>query len=584
MLEGLNEQQKDAVITDGNVLLTACPGSGKTRVLTYKVAYELLKINESKKIVVALTFTNRAADEIKRRIVRMDIDPIKLWAGTFHSFCLEWILRPYASYLEELKNGFVIADEYKSEEIMSALKAKYNFEWWEPIITRLQIDGSFSARDVKYKKLLNEYHGILQSEKLIDFDQILYYAFKIVNSYPKIGKTLSNLFHLICVDEYQDTQDLHYAILSKIITPRNKTILFLVGDKDQAIYGSLGGVAKSIEEIRADFNDIIIQEKELSGNYRSTQRMIDYYRNYQTTDIDIVSFSDYVDEKGLITFHETIDKDELDECIASLIQEKINNGILEQEICVLAPQWWLVIPMGRKLKKLLPNVNFDAIGLSPLLKNKENIWFKIARLFLVEPSPKMYFVRNRWATELIEEMDILGVDILVDSEKKSKTLLRHINSITSSNEDGLTYLEECFLSLLMTLEIQIEEHPYLKKHWEYFFEGSKKRLNNPDFDYAKDIASFKRLFSHNTGVVVNTCHGVKGEEFHTVIAFGLLHGYIPNWKESDANASKKLMYVICSRAKKHLHLIAERGRKTTGGRSSYNTTGELRKIIYAYDE
>lgn len=584
MLEGLNEQQRNAVTTEGHVLLTACPGSGKTRVLAFKVAYELPKIADSKKRIVALTFTNRAADEIKKRLVRIDIDPSKLWAGTIHSFCLEWILRPYASYLDELKNGFVVADEYKSEELISTLKEEYSLEYWVRITTRRLTDGSFAEPELKYHALLAEYDAILKENKLIDFDLMLFYAYRLLDRLPKIGQTLNNLFHLICVDEYQDTQELQYAILSKIISvPRSKTLLFLVGDKDQAIYGSLGGVAKTPEEIKAMFGGIKIVEKELSGNYRSTQRVIDYYRNYQTATIDIESLCEHAKESGVITFNKSVHKDNLAEYVAQVIQENINAGIPEREICVLAPQWWLVIPMGRKLKALLPSVNFDAIGLSPLLKNKENIWFKVSRLFLVLPSPKMYLIRSRWASELAEELDGLNVQILRNVENKSKGLLKVINSISSEENDGLKYLEECFRILLQKLEVELDTYPTLRLHWEYFFESSRKRLKNPEFDYAKDIISFRRLFSHNSGVVVNTCHGIKGEEFHTVIAFGLLHGYIPNWNEDDAeNASRKLLYVICSRSKKNLHLVSETGRKTGAGRP-YLMTGHLRETEFQYD-
>lgn len=106
MLAGLNSKQRDAVLLEGNVLLTACPGSGKTRVLTYKIAHELQFIQDTKKIIVALTFTNRAADEMKRRLIKMDLDPSQVWSGTIHSFSLEWILRPYASEINELKRAF----------------------------------------------------------------------------------------------------------------------------------------------------------------------------------------------------------------------------------------------------------------------------------------------------------------------------------------------------------------------------------------------------------------------------------------------------------------------------------------------
>jgi DNA helicase-2/ATP-dependent DNA helicase PcrA len=136
MLKGLNEQQREAVVETGNVLLTACPGSGKTRALTYKIAYELERLISSKKIIIAVTFTNRAADEIKKRIRSLNADDTNLWAGTIHSFCLEWILRPYMCYLDELKNGFSISDEYNTENIISELKKDYGLDSWVSISTR----------------------------------------------------------------------------------------------------------------------------------------------------------------------------------------------------------------------------------------------------------------------------------------------------------------------------------------------------------------------------------------------------------------------------------------------------------------
>ncbi|MBK0379335.1 UvrD-helicase domain-containing protein [Mucilaginibacter segetis] len=581
MLEGLTDQQRAAVVADHHVLLTACPGSGKTRVLTHKVAYELQRLT-GKKMVVALTFTNRASDEIKRRLDRMDIDATKLWTGTIHAFCLEWILTPYLGYLPELKNGFVIADEYKTEELLSTLRAAYDFTW-DNITTRLKPDGSFAEQVSKYHHFLREYHATLKEQGLIDFDQLLYYAYKLIASYPKIARTLNNFFQVICVDEYQDTQELQYEILAKIITAKlDNTTLFMVGDQDQAIYGSLGGVARSLSDIKASFGNIDINEMKLSGNYRSTQRVIDYYRHYQTAAIDIRSMCAYAGQQGQITFNETVDKDSLAEHIAEIISERITAGIAEKEICVLAPQWWLVIPMGRKLKQLLPDVNFDAIGLSPLIKSKENIWFKVARLFLVDPAPNMYFVRTRWANELVDSLQTMGIDIFDSEQRKAKKLLRVFNLIKSDHTVGLKYLEDCFIQLLAILEIDIESNANLKQHWTYFFVGTQRRLDDPQYNYATDIQSFRRLFRHNQGVVVNTCHGIKGEEFHTVIAFGLLQGYIPNRNEADqVSAAKKLLYVICSRAKKELHLIAESGRMRS--RNPMFATLQLASVRFDYD-
>ncbi len=584
MLAGLNKEQRNAVLQEGNVLLTACPGSGKTRVLTHKIAYELQFVEDTKKVIVALTFTNRAADEIKRRLIKMDIDPSQVWAGTIHSFCLEWILRPYSSELDELKKGFSIADEYKSSEILNNLKENYGFGFFDEINTRLNKDGTINELDRTKIKLIQEYHAKLKSEKLIDFDQILFLGYQLLAKFPIIAKVLNNLFHLICVDEYQDTQDLQYAIIASIFkVTAGKTRLFIVGDRDQAIYGSLGGVAKSEDEIIQEFGNIKLTKLELSGNYRSTQRIIDYYRNFQVEAIEIESQCSYAKEKGILHLDTITKKDDLVEVIAKIIEGNIANGVPEHEICVLAPQWWLVIPMGRKLKKRLPNINFDAIGLSPLIKTQENIWVKASKLFLTEPSPRMYFLRNRWAIELTNEFEVLGVPILEDYERKAKKLLKIINSTSSNNENGLEYLQERFQQMADSLGISISTNEHLQTQWDIFFDGSKAKMDNADFDYAKDTKSFKRLFNHNSGVVVNTCHGIKGEEFQTVVAFGLLTNYVPHWKEDDlVAAGKKLLYVICSRAKSNLHLIAERGRTTRRG-TTLGTTNLLANVRFRYD-
>jgi len=560
--------------------LTACPGSGKTRALTYKIAYELERLISSKKIIIAVTFTNRAADEIKKRIRSLNADDTNLWAGTIHSFCLEWILRPYMCYLDELKNGFSISDEYNTENIISELKKDYGLDSWVSISTRYLPNGDIE--EIDNRELLDEYHEKLESEKLIDFDQILHYSHKLILSYPKIAETLKNLFQLICVDEYQDTQKLQYAILSEIMKGASGNCkMFMVGDSDQAIYGSLGGVAKSLDEIQSEFNTEFIN-KELSGNYRSNQEVIDYYRNFQTSNIEIEALGTNANETSIITYNKTVHKDVLVEHIVEIIKEKISDGIPEHEICVLAPTWYLVTPMGRKLKSLLPEVKFDAVGLSPLLKNKENVWFKIARLFLVAPSPKTYLTRKRWATELLNELKDYGVDLFENDEFKSKRLLKIMNSILSEEVDGLKYLTDSFQQLFEILDVDFSLNEHLQLQWESFFEGAEKRLENPDFDLAKDIESFRKMFKHEEGVVVNTCHGIKGEEFDTVIAFGLLHGKLPNWNERTENAAEKLLYVICSRAKRELHLISETGR-VTGSRRPYNPTAQLNSVDYEYD-
>lgn len=589
ILAKLNEEQKLAVKQDGHVLLTACPGSGKTRVLIHKLAYKLRQLpDNTKKRVAAVTFTVRASEEIFRRLNGIGINSNKIWSGTLHSFCFEWIIKPYSCYLPELTNGFAIADETFSSDLISSLKAKYGLKEIDPVNLRMNRDGRYVEQKSIQKELLAEYHSVLTGKKLIDFELILYYSYKLLKAYPSIQHTLANIFELICVDEYQDTQDLLYAIISEIIKAGNgKTSLFLVGDIDQAIYASLGGVAKSLNDIKAEINNMPITHLTLTGNYRSNQRIVNFYSNFQTQKFQIHAIGDNAKEEGLITFNSDVHHSKIVDEIARLIQLSLDNGIPENEICVLVPQWWLITAVTKKLRAALPDVHFDASGLAPMSKNRENIWYKLSRLFLTEPNPKIYSSRYRWATDLIDSFRVETHTEFNERYRKERDLLKLINSIKSAEAEGIDYLNDCFGQFLEAADIDYLKYPQLVENRKLFFDSIEKRLKDDTFKVPSDIQSFKSFYREMTGVIINTCVGVKGEEFDTVIAYGLLNGYVPHWNDifsgNASDAAKKLMYVICSRAKTNLHLISETGRTTKKG-ADLEITPELAKLTFEYDE
>ena len=589
ILDTLSYQQKDAVVKDGNVLLTACPGSGKTRVIIHKLAYALKNIEaDSKQRIVALTFTVRASEEIYRRLNAMGINSKRVWSGTLHSFCLEWIIKPYSCYLPELENGYLIADETYASDIISELKEKHKLKPIDPINFRFNRDGSFAETKSIQKRVLKEYHERLKAEKLIDFELLLFYSFKLLTKHPKIKKTLSNIFSLICVDEYQDTQDLLYAIISSIVVAgQGTTNLFLVGDTDQAIYASLGGVAKDLEEIQDELETLPIEQLTLSGNYRSTQKVIDFYSIFQTNSIQIEAIGNNKDFDSIITYNNSIDRGHLVDEIARLINYSLNNGIPEDEICVLVPQWWLITTITKQLRAQLPQVNFDASGLAPMSKNRNNIWYKLSRLFLTQPKPKIYSMRYKWCSEVIENFREHTNTEFSEEYQTERNVLKLINSISSNETEGIDYLNDCFDQFLKAVGIDQTIYAQLLINRKTFFDVIKSRLEDPTFQVPSDIDSFMSFYREMSGVVINTCVGVKGEEFETVIAYGLLRGYVPHWNDifnaDPVAASKKLLYVICSRAKTNLHLISETGRQTRAG-NPLEITPELQNLEFEFDE
>ena len=299
----LSDQQQTAVEESGNVLVTACPGSGKTRVLIHRIMKELSELKSIKHRVIAVTFTNRAADEIKSRLDDPEIPLDNLWAGTIHSFSLDWILRPYACYSQILKKGFSVADEFYIKSLKNKLKKKYGFNYFHEINTRIDRNGKSIACSQNEKNLKDEYYQILKEKKLIDFDMVLYQAYDLITKNKEISKTLGSIVRSICIDEYQDTQDLQYGILSEIVkNSSGSTKIFIVGDANQAIYTSLGGIPKTEDEITDEFRVEQLAHHRLTGNYRSSQRIIDLSLNLQDDETEVTSLTDFADEQGVITY------------------------------------------------------------------------------------------------------------------------------------------------------------------------------------------------------------------------------------------------------------------------------------------
>ena len=141
------------------------------------------------------------------------------------------------------------------------------------------------------------------------------------------------------------------------------------------------------------------------------------------------------------------------------------------------------------------------------------------------------------------------------------------NSISINEQDGLEYLKKFFDAFLERVNIDINQNKYLKMHYDAFFDSSEKRIDSlkkKGAEFITHIDAFRKVFQQKKGITISTNHGVKGAEFDTVIAFGLLDGYVPHFSESNKEESaKRILYVIASRARKNLYLISEQGRNKT---------------------
>ncbi|MBR6985148.1 MAG: ATP-dependent helicase [Ruminococcus sp.] len=564
LLNDLSEEQKDIVAFQGNSLLIACPGSGKTRTLTHKLAYTSVCNPSSHKLNIAITYTNREAKEIEERIDSMDIDLSTIWTGTIHQFCMRFIIRPYAMYSDQLKKGYSIIDEFTKDEYAKSIADELQIKV-EPY------DDLFANKDI-----VEAYNKLLISNKEIDFDMILKISYSLLDSYRFICENVSSVIDSIFVDEYQDTNKLQYLILAKIFKANSNIQLLFVGDPNQAIYGTLDGEAKNIDEIKSLYNTDF-QLKSLTGCYRSTQRIVNLFKSFEIQNTGVKSVSKIKDEPGTIIYNAQVHKNELDDEIAKIIRLEIESGTPSEEICIVAPQWYDLFGISKKLREKIPDISFDATYISPIKYDPLNPLCLIAQLLFM-PDGHVLSVKKKIANDFLtiikEDLQINTPDTILDFD-----ILTTINRCKKKELDGIICFRNAIEQIFSLLKINIQIEKVLFDIQEQTFQKIKSRIEK--YDLKTDYESMQKYYGLKKGVVISTIHGVKGQEYTTVIAFGLLNGKLPHWniilKNDDTfqiNETKKLLYVLCSRAKKNLYLFSECGYTTKSG-NPYSPTKQL---------
>lgn len=574
VLEDLNEKQKEICLSTGNYVLTACPGSGKTRTLVHRLAFLHEKYPESRKLNIAITFTNRAADEMENRLNDMGIDSDSIWTGTIHQFCMQYIIRPYAMYSSRLKCGYHIIDEYKKNE--------YGKQIAEDLHIKIQYQKYFENTQI-----LREYEQIKRENKEIDFDDILSESLELLKCNSFVAENIAAIIRSIHVDEYQDTNELQYQIIAQIVS-KNKTInILFIGDVNQAIYGNLGGIAKTPEEIRALFG-LQFREDCLNGCYRSTQRLIDYYAAYSVQKTDAKSLCAFAESSGHISYDSSLNCGQLPETIASIITETLKSGVPEEQICIAAPQWYRLYSLATDLRRLLPNVRFNAPDITAFKYDPLNPFYILARLSFTVAGQHVR-LRKKLATEFISIMT-MEYGIAFRDGFDNLSLLKTINSIVQKKKykDGIDCLYAVFSSIMSFSRGYISSDDAIMDSFKAFVEKAESRIENNNLD--RDYDSIAKCFDEKKGIVITTIHGTKGEEYDTVIAFELLNGVLPHWdyimkadlKMQRRDTTNRLLYVLCSRAKRNLYLFSENGRCTKSG-YPLTATDELAQYFYVYD-
>ena len=589
-LDKLNKEQKEAVLkTDGPLLILAGAGSGKTRVLTTKVAYLI----EEKKVdpynILAITFTNKAAKEMKNRVYRMIGDKAKIaQISTFHSFGVS-ILRENYKYLGYDRN-FVIMDSDDSATIIKRILKDNDLDpkVYSPNAIRNKISSLknelMDANDYE-KYALNEYEKTiymiftqyekkLKENNAVDFDDLLKLPIKLFKEHKEVLKMYEDRFKYILIDEYQDTNEAQY-ILTKMISSKNRNIC-CVGDVDQSIYSFRGANYKNILNFEKDFKDASIIK--LEQNYRSTTTILDaandvIKNNKERKDKKLWSNNGKGEKISYYSAYNGIDEADY---VAKEIKKLVDNGIEYQDIAIL----YRTNAQSRAIEEglvravipyhIVGGVGFynrkeikDLLAYLRLLYNeKDNI-----SLLRIINSPKRG-IGTKTISNLIEKANIESKsiyeviesgkeqafkDIIEKLKKEMETLtltelIDRVIELTGIEEE---YKDKSELENVVRLE-NIEEFKSLTKTFEDRF----GIISLEDFLLEISLMTDKEELSDDPNKVnMMTVHGVKGLEFGYVFIVGLEEGLFPHVNSfeipSELEEERRLFYVAITRAKEN---------------------------------
>lgn len=274
------------------------------------------------------------------------------------------------------------------------------------------------------------------------------------------------MFHYLLVDEFQDTKNSQYQIVGTMLrSNQGRTRLFIVGDPNQAIFHSLGGYPIAKEDLEKLLN-FSVKEMPLTKNYRSSNKIINYFSHFKTNSLPITAEGDLKDYASIISYNTTVNRSDLEDEIVRLIKHNLDvKQIKPNEICILGPQWVHLASLTRSLVTKLPEISFNGPGLTPFSHDIENFWYKTARIILTEPSPVMYSKRIRWAKDIVELLSSAGV---TRDNLNSKKFLEICNSISIDEKSGLEYLKKYFDEILLKLDVDIKVFPSLESPQGFF--------------------------------------------------------------------------------------------------------------------
>jgi DNA helicase-2/ATP-dependent DNA helicase PcrA len=629
LIEGLNDKQKEAVLaTEGPCLVIAGAGSGKTKVLTHKIAYLISEKNVKPYNILAITFTNKAASEMKQRVEKIVGDVAQeMWMGTFHSICVR-ILRRFidrigfdTSFLifdtsdqktvvKECLKALNIDDKtFSDRSVLSEISNAKN-EMLTPKAYQAKYSGEF--RKEKIGQVYELYQKRLRENNAIDFDDIINYTIDILSENPDVLQYYTEKFKYVLVDEYQDTNKAQFTLVT-ILASRYGNIT-VVGDNDQGIYSFRGADISNILNFEKDFPGTKIIK--LEQNYRCTGNILKAANA-------VIKHNENKYEKKLWTENEEGSlpclyqaEDEYDE--ANYVVKQIEHLKTEE---YLKPKDFVILyrmnAQSRAIEDILrrENIPYKIVGGLKFYERKE-IKDTIAYLRLIHNTSDNLSLK-RIINEPKRGIGKTSLDKIQEISDRTGTsmyeIIKHaeefdLNRVKANAEEFINLIEELRLkkqelsisellkevlnksgyTRALELENTVEAETRMQNLEEFLtvaieFEEESADNTLPEFLESITLSSdVDEMQDEDNTVTLMTLHSAKGLEFPVVFLVGMEEGIFPGYKSigepKELEEERRLFYVGITRAKQFLHLTCAKHR-TIFGSTSYNAVSRFIKEI-----
>jgi DNA helicase-2/ATP-dependent DNA helicase PcrA len=564
----LTDEQRDAVAHPSNLLLTACPGSGKTRTLIAKLVAEIEAIRGSPRAICCITYTNTAVQEIEQR-AREQLQPgdeAYFSVSTIHAFCLNEILRPYGWLKPEFAGprkiltrenlDFETICRHAAEQVNLFRLSQADYEAFESLSVdaRGRLIG-LAARNEAVRRAAPHFWTQCAERGYIDFGTIIFGAYLLLRDHPRIAMTLSARFRWFLVDEFQDTTELQIEIL-KLLYATGRSLFFAVGDLAQSIFSFTG----ARPELVAPFGVHVGARQDLSlfENFRSSQRIVTHAERLFPRVPAMVAAGhdrDYPLEPILVrgvSVFQAITEEFLPRVEAA--------GIALGEATIVAKDWASLIGLSRQLREF----GTPIVGPGARPYRRSRLFAQLAEQFcgaLTDPNAETTRQLERALFHAI--LDVAGerrVDVFSHEGRVVLIrLMREAARLADTQPGAVAWLDamaQATGAILRSAELIDGTQAGLFYASAQEMKADMRRQN---VDMANLSIEDLGLFASPTRALrLSTLHYAKGREYDAVAIIGLRRGAFPHYRAEDVDAEKRLFYVGVTRARKLLMYVAER--------------------------